>query len=552
LHRGRRTLVSSASDGTSSIAAMLFEKTGLSTRQYSFVIGFSLALRALFVLEPPGSDQGLFLSEASLVMQGGRLYDSVWEHKPPGIIGLYVLARSFASSYVAIHVLNWLVGLLGATLLIMLARLYAASRAAALFAGLIYLAFFAGPLFGGFWAIAQAETFLDPLLGAALWLLAPGLPLGSSRRRVGAGLAIGVAIAAIKYSALPWCALAFVSIGNAGTSRRARITSVAVFLLSCALPGLCLVAYFAATGRAQAWFDATLLFNAEHQRIGASSFWAAPLSRLFPAPGQLLVVYVFAALGLCARFRMRTSEPTSEHVRARFSELGVLLWLLALAQVLLQRKFWAYHYHVILFPLCALAGLGFDRARALLARWLTPRAALLACGSLALILSVDYGSYFADYVQRHRLIDRLRGTVEPDEFYLSYAWGRNEYNYQVDRMVARQVTQSTGPTEPILIWAFEPVIYELSARQPASRFLYDYPLTQAFSSLHAKYVAQLIDDLAARPPALIITRTADRDNLEPDDSLTQLEQIPPLSEYLLAHYTRSWLLADFVCFRRTH
>jgi hypothetical protein len=532
-------------------AVMLSFKTGPSPRQLLVLLACSIAVRGLFILEPPGSDQGLFLSEAGRILQGARLYDGLWEHKPPGIIALYVIARVFAHDYVSIHLLNWLVGLLSATLLVALALRYGASRTAAMFSGVAYLAFFAGPLFGGFWAIAQAETFLDPLLGAALLLLAPGSPATMKRRAFAAGLLIGSAIATIKYSAAPWCLLAILLAGRSSAPTRLRLTNVAIFLAGCLLPGLCLVAYFAATGRAQAWFDATLLFNAEHQHVGAASFWADPLQRLFPAAWQLLVLYGFAVVAIASRVRTLAARGR-ENVASRAIDLGVLLWVLALAQVFIQRKFWAYHYHVTLFPLCLLAGFGFARSRDFFAGRTTQRRALLACTALGLIASIGYGQRFASYLAHHRIIDRFSGSVAADQFYLSYAWGDNEYNYQVDRMVAQQVTQSTQPTDPILVWAFEPVIYDLSARPAASRFLYDYPITQPFSSLHEKYVGQLLDDLEARPPVLLITRTGDRDNLEPDDSLTQLQQIPPLAAYLVAHYTRAWVLGDFVCFRRTH
>src|ERR1700759_4917816 len=136
------------------------------------VCGF--ALSALYFLEPPGSDQGLFMAEGDLLAHGASLYTQVWEHKPPGTPALYALALGlFGRDYGAIKLLDALCACAGALGLFALARRAALSDAAASLAGLAYLGFHFGPLFGGFWACAQAEVFIDPLLCGALWLLPP-------------------------------------------------------------------------------------------------------------------------------------------------------------------------------------------------------------------------------------------------------------------------------------------------------------------------------------------------------------------------------------------
>jgi hypothetical protein len=66
--------------------------------------------------------------------------------------------------------------------------------------------------------------------------------------------------------------------------------------------------------------------------------------------------------------------------------------------------------------------------------------------------------------------------------------------------VADFVRATTMPHETIFIWASEPEIYLLAERQPASRFIYDYPL-----QLLPEAREELTRDLASRPPTLMIT-----------------------------------------------
>ena len=114
------------------------------------------------------------MTEASLGAQGRELYSEVWEHKPPGVIGIYAAAVSvFGNGYRAIQITHTLAGLLTALLLWRLGRKAGLDGVAATAAGVFYLIFYGGPLFGGFWATAQVEIFVDPLVALALFCIVP-------------------------------------------------------------------------------------------------------------------------------------------------------------------------------------------------------------------------------------------------------------------------------------------------------------------------------------------------------------------------------------------
>jgi len=511
------------------------------------LLALSVALHGLYWLEPPGSDQGLFMAEADLLLKGSALYRDVWEHKPPGCLALYALALEvFGRDYFSIRLLNWLVATAVASMLYVLGLRGGLSRAAAGFGAATYLAFDSGPAFGGFWSVAQAESFLDPLLCVGLLLLQPSAANSTTPRRCfGAGIVIGTAIVTIKYSAVPWLALVLVC---RRAEPGARMTRVASFGLGCAVPLLIMFGYFAATGRARAWFEATVLFNLDHQAIGASAFWDEPLTRLFPSGTTLLVFYVFALVAL-----LSWAKSAARDAADRWLELGAFLWLLAFIQVLIQRKFWAYHYHVMLLPLAASAAVGFQRCLDAAAQRSSRRRATLICTAAALLLSFGYIQRCVRYADRHALLAAISGRLPRERFYLTYTWGTHVYDYALDRMISAHVKSSTRSTDRILIWTFEPLIYFLSERKPASRFLFDYPLTQPNSRLHAAYIRALMQDIQAHPPALFLVRSNDRNGIEAQDSATQLAAIPVLADYVAAHYVPAWAAGDFVgMLRKAH
>ena len=69
------------------------------------------AVRIPFAVEPPGRDQGLFMTQAQLLAAGDQLYTDVWEHKQPGIVALYGAAMAMVGDdYRAIQLLNAIAG----------------------------------------------------------------------------------------------------------------------------------------------------------------------------------------------------------------------------------------------------------------------------------------------------------------------------------------------------------------------------------------------------------------------------------------------------------
>ena len=567
---------------------------------WSSLLGLALltaTVRVPFFVEPPGRDQGLFMTQADLLASGSRLYVDVWEHKQPGIVSLYGAAMAlFGDDYRAIQLLNALAGFATAALLLLAFRRVGLGIAASLVPGVLYLLFYAGPIFGGYWGTAQVEIFLDPCVALALYLLLPRAPSrqsgavpASPARLIAAGVAIGSAVFWLKYSCAPLVGLALLawwSPAAQGSQRSGpletpagRVLAVAVGML---LPLLLVVAYFALSARLGAFWDATIAFNIEHR--GVSNLRPQGVAQwgrlLLIRPRELGPLYLFTAAALIGRMIAgRSSERRSRTPRDQLLAAGFLLWLLALAQVVLQGKFWGYHYHVVLLPLAITAGLGIEwLAGGLAARSGRQRTSLsglpdsrdskdsdsrepagsigrIAAASFAVGLSIalfwPHFSLLGQYAEIHRIAPYWRGEVSHQQFLASYLWGAGgDYDAAENASVAARVAAETNPSDSIFVWGFEPSIYRLSQRAPASRFLYDYPLVPELGAMHQQRVALLMQDLEASKPALVLVLHRDQNALEKRDSAAQLQTLPVLRSFLARHYRAAWRQGDFSALRR--
>jgi len=220
-------------------------------------------------------------------------------------------------------------------------------------------------------------------------------------------------------------------------------------------------------------------------------------------------------------------------------------------QVFWQAKFWVYHYHVILLPLSLLAAAGVDtilRQAGCWPRFRIPLLALVAVAGLA--TCYPHWSWFKTYNEFHQVTGHWAGRVSTARFHNSYIWGRGDYNFGENEMVAEKISRETDPDDTIFVWGFEPGLYSLAQRAPASRFLYDYPLMPTFESVHEVFQKQLMSDLHQNRPARVLVYTNDLNAIETSDSRQQLQANQELREFLSRNYEPAWSFGDAMCLRR--
>ena len=68
-----------------------------------------------------------------------------------------------------------------------------------------------------------------------------------------------------------------------------------------------------------------------------------------------------------------------------------------------------------------------------------------------------------------------------------------DVSFSADRSVAELLRARLAPEETVFIWGFEPMIYDMAERRPATRFIYDVPQRVAWYRDEAR--ATLMSDL---------------------------------------------------------
>ncbi|HXZ86831.1 MAG TPA: hypothetical protein VEI82_15215, partial [Myxococcota bacterium] len=232
--------------------------------------------------------------------------------------------------------------------------------------------------------------------------------------------------------------------------------------------------------------------------------------------------------------------------------LGAII-ALHLAGVVMQGKFFPYHWGAT-FPLTALlAGLGWMK----LARWAASKHAaalgIVAC-AFPLVAAVhapvpDVGRNFAARTwDRFQLY--VRGPMDPAKRdALASVRG---VSMAQSRAVAEWVKAHTRPRDPIFVWGFACVIYDLSERPLASRYIYDLPQRAVWS--RAEMQKALMSELAQSRPAVIVVQHGDVFAFvtgDDRDSAQSLGDFPELRTLLAEDYAVATTIGDFDVYLRS-
>jgi len=512
----------------------------------------SLVLLAQLLDFGYGRDQALYSVVADALLRGDAPYRDAWDFKPPGIYFLYALARAvFGGSFCAVRILEAL-GLLSLFLAyaVFSRRHLGSSRAGVLGASVAILAYV--PL--EFWYTAQPEGFGAIALAWALVCASYEPPPGASRRgerRQRAAWAAAAAlytVAALLKPPLGGGILVSFAIvlmsrrkaAGASGGLRALGAPALAFAAGGALPLLVALAYFAAAGALADLYDALFVFAPGYTALGLES--ASPLALL----GKALRDWLFRAapynaVGLAALLLL-----PALHRRERLAVahvLGVIAF--SLIGVAFQAKFFLYHYAAVLPLTGLLAGWGYWKV------WLRVRHStfwLLVAGTVLAAIALE-GVPGLPSAKRFwtRTAMRVEAWSDPDRRTpvrdALYSFG--DVDARSNRAVAAWLAENTPPGSRLFIWGFEPVIYTLSGRLPASRYIHDVPQRAAWAQASSRRI--LMAELTAAPPAAIVVVRGDRlpwvtgNRL---DSFESLRDFPELSAILQSRYRLAKRIGD--------
>ena len=512
------------------------------------VVGVGLVLGAALVaapmlLYPFGRDQAMFACGADVLRRGGALYRDFWDVKPPGVYWLYWGSfAAFGRSMLAPRVMDFLFSLGTAGALVLIGRRLGSlwGGAAAGFAFLVRYT-----LGFDYWGSAQGDGLASLPLTLAVLVMLRAEHRRNWRWAALSGALVGVAIA-IKFTlgivlVLPLAAIAL----SKGEELAARLARLSGYVLGAgAVVGVAMAAIWR-TGALGEMLEIMFSWNAHYAQIRASGsgvaasqvarFWLGGTHVILPVIGALALV---GLTDLAARRR---------EVRLWWVPAG---WLaLMLVQTVMQGKYFQYHWLPALPPLGLLAGDG------LAALWRVTGARIGRTGGrraaaavgLAGLVALVAGGWIGQFRPE---IARATGRMSAGAFAAGFR-DRQDYSLSADLQVARFLDEHLATGGCTFIWGFEPAVYFLANRPPATRFISMQPLVTPWSP--PEWRRELIADLDSRKPPYILALHNDAMpwvTLRPGDSAQNLADFPELTQLLATDYRPYARIEDFDIWER--
>lgn len=534
----------------------------LPRRAAAIVTGMSLCVTAvciaLVLTFDHGRDQSIYALVAREMLDGKMPYKGAFDFKPPGVFVVYALGRAlFGVNQSGIRFLEALAMLGSVWGMVRLSELYLGRRTVGFIAGAL-ASFVHAQL--DFWHTAQPETFggtitiwglvlatrahrsMSPRDAAGMWLASGSLfGVAGLMKPPLAGVGALLAIAAAGHA---------FAVARAEGRRLPSLAKVALPLVSTAIGGVLPIFFtllwFKTKGALGELHEVLFVFTPYYTKIS----WEGQSVLIMSYHGfvEWLTGYSSALLGgmlLLAVFRPeKRARPA---LALLFGCIGVHL-----AGVIMQGKFFPYHYGAT-FPLTAMAAaVGVEAALAYAIR----RAGVIgAFGFSALFLVIcaakcPVPSFGEAFGSRAKLRAQLLLAPPADK---QAAWDSlasvADVNASENRAVATYLREHTSPTDPVFVWGFECIIYDLAERPLSSRYIYNVPQRAVWS--REPMQAALMLELRRTPPKAIVVEHHDVFRMvtgSDADSARSLYDFPEFLDMLQSEYAFQTTIGDFDIF----
>lgn len=446
-------------------------------------------VRIGYLVEPPNVDQGVMLSIAVDLAAGKSLYTEVWNHHLPICHYLYAIGFCLFGKQLWFFNLLEVVNALIAGLLLFFLLCRSFDREVAFLGCFTYALLFNHVLLGGWYSRSQPEVFLEvPLL--AIFLLGYGGGANTRRTLVAQGVLWAVLLLT-KITAAVFLVCIWAEYYPRSGERRGRtfLARIGWFLAGFTALALVFVIWCVAQGNLAKFWDYIFVYHYYYRSSDSLlHLWHVVEQSSYLAPVALMAVY-----GYFTAWKHR--------------RIALAAWpVAALLQVVLQGKYWWYHFIPCITPLCVFAAFGTARMlkQCRLTSWKVTVAGLPATLLLLMPFFQVCQAYYAD----HRIWPYLAGQITRREFLASYQW-----NYQYQPLVAWQAGQYIKSTarknDRLLVLGYCSILYLYADLPRATK--YPFFSINMFPNDHYRevFLKDMYRELFVNPPRFIaITRDA--------------------------------------------
>lgn len=525
------------------------------------VIAAILLIAAPTVTYPLGRDQGEFATIGRGLLQGKTPYVDLWNPKPPAVFYVYAAAMMlFGQTAPALRAIDLILFPLIALTLHAIGTRFADRRVGVWAAALFGVFYFTET----FWTLTQNDGIALLPMTLAMWcaIRAADVP----RRSWVWALISGVMLGWTFWFKYPFALMGLPVLVVYAVIRRSwdkTIRSWDIFAI-CVGGLLTLVGGAAVMLSLGAW-DALL----ESARLTSSyTTLTANLPDLLEA-FRVALSYRWAQWGLLALLGVVGVIVTARRRVARW--WAVIVWLVSgAAMMLVQAKGYDYHWLPMLAPLALLGAWGGTQILSVITKSAAPQTPLpwerglppaavpprtlsvgrggevgfgwhwLPLATFLLIMAVVIGSQTLPY---------LTGQEDQATYYARFVGG--EFRADESLQVVNVLRERVVPGDSLFIWGFRPEIYYLSGLNPATRFIFQFPLVaEWYPPEWRDQTAEIL--WAALPPYVIVAQVDYMPWVtgSEDDSNTLLQAYPDLNDWLIYNYERDSQIGNLFLWRR--
>lgn len=497
----------------------------------------------LMLLFPLGYDQGVFATNGDVVARGGRPYVDAWDVKGPLVFWFHAAIQLVLGKHAwGVRVVDVAFALLTSAMLWRRLRPLTSPRAA-LLAAAAWPVVVAGL---NLEVSAQYELWIGTAtLGVVVLLTRPG---GYRLRELAiCGALVGAATLVKPFFPALLAVPGVVVLLRRRRAWRALVGELALVVAACVVPVAAAVAVLWAQGALREAWNVYVLYNL---RVYAPSLNFAKY------PGATANhARVVGTLGYLWQPKVAVLVPTlvaggaGLWRRDRTLAAAVLTWFaVGVGLVLLQNKFWLYHWDVVYPAALLLAAVGLHgMARgARLSGEPAPAALALATAAVLVVL------WGANMLFDAQLLVRYALGRKTEAQYYGHFDRYGELNAADERAAAAYLRAHTPPGAPMANWTLHAGLPFMADRPDVSRIhnkreltkLRQHPVVQGY---RREFLARVE---ALRPAYVAVDTLGDSAAVlrSPDDALAR--EFPEFAAYVARNYRREVQLGEITLYRR--
>ncbi len=473
----------------------------LSNRQlliYSLVILLiSAVIGSVSLTYPFGRDQGFYAYTGKLFLEGKMNYLHVFDLKPPGSHILFAIEQLiFGKSMFSARIFDILWESLTAFVLFIITFKLTGKKFLSLIPAFLYLLLYYRM---DYWHSMQADGFLNLPFALSVLLIISSYERHSFIKIFFAGTLFAIALI-LKYTVIVFLPLALLSFLISNKEIRSLKFKNAIVLFT-GFSFFCIIVlllyYF--TGALKELIDVQFVQSSLYAKIAydteTKEFIYNQLIRLFGFSVYAPLIFSSFIAFTYLKIKKKLSSPN----------LLVLFWIIAsLLSLIIQWKFYYYHFLAIIAAISVGSVLIFSYLK----DTYSSKAKILNIGFIGLFL-LYFAYALKPYISNYdSLLSYVSGKETLKELYIKNGITTDSVFMMKKTLNAIEfVNENTVQGDNIYLWGYDPLVYYLSGRDCASRFVYNVPLL--WKGENNEFRKEFINAINTANPKLIIIASND-------------------------------------------